>query len=211
MKIKLTNIIGISLISLIIAFSALSSASAGYSGRAAMENNATGGGVIGGNTTGGGSTVYSYGPTEEQAAAIEECFRIKANDLEECRQNVRIGFKADTRGKMKYALLIEYKICKIEADINVMRCNMDTGYWPEDEVEWYLGTFIPMHYERIAYYKSKLPKPITGVHEDPAKTQRKERDPILDTSGSGTTYEEPAATPSLQDPIFNSSGGVMGY
>ncbi len=66
MRIKLTNIIGVSLISLSVAFSAISSASAGYSGGGAMENYTTGGGVMGGNTTGGGSTTHKDNDVETQ-------------------------------------------------------------------------------------------------------------------------------------------------
>ncbi len=81
MRIKLTHLIGVSLILLSVVFSAISNASAAYTGGGAMEGNTTGGGVMDGNTTGGGYTVYK---DNIDAEMVRSCYDDVVNAIYSC-------------------------------------------------------------------------------------------------------------------------------
>lgn len=85
MRIKITNLIIVSLISLSFVFSAISNANAGYSGY---------GGAMGNNTTGGGWTVY-LDNSEDDAAGRQDCEDVADKATRKCYNNTDGGHYGD--------------------------------------------------------------------------------------------------------------------
>ncbi len=161
MRVKLTNIICISLISLSVAISATSSANAGYRSGSAMEGTTTGGGGIDGNTTGGGSTVYKDQIDDEM---VRSCYDDVVFAIYTCElENQLLGGGG---GKALEECTIdafdEYLTCMCSAGLEEA-CDIYAGLEAQDHTSHPQATEVYDETDRARRIYDKLDQPAGNI------------------------------------------------
>ncbi len=176
MRIKLTHLIGVSLFSLSVAFSAVSSTNAANLGGdwQIQENN----------TSGGGSTAYEEKTNDDPMAPLKEssCWHLYeqqhySNDEAYARCMRESG------GNLFNGCVDAWLKAKNDIQQNLWTCACETGIVR-------LGCASS---STSALDGEQIHTPDT-VYEEPTTTPSY-ADPMVDSGGSGTAYEEPATKP----------------